>query len=344
MSGSRPDDSPLFDGGDLVEARYRIDSLLGQGGMGEVYRAEKLATGEPVALKFILPELLGSHKTRARFERELDLTQRIDHPNVVHLAEILRVPTPDGRSDLLGEEPMPCLVMEFLDGGTLADHLDLEGPMEADEARPIMTQIASALSAAHRQGVVHRDLKPDNVFLVPPDEPDAETPRVVLTDFGVARQDKDNPNPELSDSLTASNVVIGTPEYMAPELLELEGAIPASDIYAMGLVYHELVTGVLPFDELQPLQALFQRVRQEVPTPRERRPDLDEDTERVILRCLARQPTERYADAADLIRDLEGEEIDTPTPKTEIPRELLAIASVATVIIVLAILLVVLVV
>lgn len=324
---------PRFEPGHLIQARFRIDHLVGQGGMGEVYRAENLATGEAVALKLILPQLLGSAKTRARFEREQELTRSIDHPNVVRIHELLHVPSSDPNGL---EDPMPCLVMEYLEGVTLADHLEYEGPMECSEAKPILAQVAAALSAAHRQGVVHRDLKPDNIFLV--DAEKGEEPRVVLTDFGVARKDTTgSASPDLSDSLTASNVIPGTPEYMAPELLELEEAIPASDIYAMGLVFHQLVTGVLPFDGEPPLRALFQRVRQPVPSPRELRPDLDPACEKAILRCLERDPGDRYADAQDLIRDLEGD--DSPrlvAKRREIPREYFVIASVGLVLVLLA--------
>lgn len=289
----------LYLPGDLIEARFRIDRLLGTGGMGEVYLADDLGTGRRVALKMLLPELLGNEKSQARFEREIETTQAIDHPNVLTIYELLKLTPPQRRPK---GPPIPCLVMEYLEGQSLADHLENEGPLENEEARSVVLQMARALDAAHQRGVVHRDLKPDNVFLVP--EEGATLPRVVLTDFGVARRSASRSDDgELSgDSLTASNVVIGTPEFMAPELLELEEAIPASDQYAMGLVAFEMVTGTRPFDGEKPLRALFKRVNEPAPSPLERRPDLDPLLARVIERALERQPEDRFASASDIVR------------------------------------------
>jgi eukaryotic-like serine/threonine-protein kinase len=295
---------PLFSPGDLIQARFRVVRLIGKGGMGEVYKAESVLDGQTVALKIVLPELLGSTRTRTRFEREVSWTRGIRHPNVVSVLEYLRLPPPPDRAST---ESIPCVVMEFLEGESLADYLERDGPMECDEAKPILCQIAAALAACHRAKIVHRDLKPDNVFLTSA----RSGGRVVLTDFGVARRsdgrDQGLSDPDVSgDALTASNVLVGTPDFMAPELLDLEDAIPASDIYSLGLVAYELVTGTRPFADEKPLQALFKRVRQPAPSPREMHPDIDPTIERVIMTCLERNPADRYADAEDLIRDLDG--------------------------------------
>ena len=298
----------LYSPGDVIEQRYRIRRTLGSGGMGQVYLAERIDDGEPVALKMLLPELLNNAKSLARFEREVKSTQVIDHPNVLRIYEFLRLEPTSLQPKVLY---IPCLVMEYLEGESVADLVEREGPVSNELATSIVEQMAAALEAAHRAGIVHRDLKPDNVFLV--QDPAHEDPgtdegtpsyRVVLTDFGVARR-RPMPDSDLSgDSITASNVIIGTPEFMAPELLELEDALPASDIYALGLVAYQIVTGQLPFEGEQPLKALFMRVREPAPSPTELRPDLDATLARIIEICLERRPEDRFASAADIVDEL----------------------------------------
>ncbi len=313
-------ESNIFSPGDEIEGRFRVVRLVGIGGMGEVYeaecldRAERSRTGtDRVAIKTVLPELLGNHKIIARFEREAELSRRISHPNVLRIFEVLRtragaasrasVATAASRAPGAtggGSDAVPCMVMELLAGETVADMLIDGRTVDPDAGVPLACQMAAALTAAHRAGVVHRDLKPDNVFLVP----ENGTTRVVLTDFGVARRSTAPPQDE---SLTASNVLLGTPDYMAPEQLELEQATSASDIYTLGLVLFEMLTGKRPFVADTALKMVFKRVKEEPPSPREFLPDLDPRWEEVILRCLARQPEDRYAEAQDIIKVLEGE-------------------------------------
>lgn len=325
---------PLLSPGDSIQNRYRIIRLLGQGGMGEVYRASDLAADRDVAIKVVLPELLGSSKAAARFEREVRWTRSLDHDNVIKIFDYLKTEIP-GRE---GSTPAPCLVMELLEGESLADRLSRSSkPMSAEEAKPIVCQMAAALAAAHKRGIVHRDLKPDNVFLVP--QGLGRSPRVVLTDFGVARKGTESAfgDPDLSEeSLTASNIILGTPEFMAPELLELEDAIPASDIYALGLVFYEMVTGRRPFDDERPLQALFKRVQYPAPSPREYVEDLDDVTVRVIAECLRRRPEDRYERADQVIRELDGGDSIYLQPTTGWGKEQLFTASVTLVLALLA--------
>ncbi len=294
----------VFSPGEVIAGRYRIVGLVGTGGMGEVYEARDLEPGERshgkglrarVAIKTVLPELLGNFKIIARFEREAELSRRISHPNVLRILEVIKT-TKDGSQD-----PIPCMVMEFLAGETLADRLIDGRTVEPGEGISLACQMAAGLTAAHRAGVVHRDLKPDNTFLVPK----SNGTRLVLTDFGVARRSKP---PPVDDSLTASNVLLGTPDYMAPEQLELEEASPASDIYTMGLVLFEMLTGKPPFVADTALKMVFKRIQEEPPSPRVHLPDLDLRWEEVILGCLARDPGDRYAEAQDIIRVLEGDD------------------------------------
>ncbi len=281
----------------MIDGRYRVVRLVGLGGMGEVYEALDVKKGARVAVKTVLPELLGNHKIIARFKREAELSSRISHPCVLRIFEVLNAAGSGGS----GNVRVPCMVMELLAGETLADRLIDGRTVEPGEAVSLVCQMASALTAAHRAGVVHRDLKPDNIFLVPGEK----GTRVVLTDFGVARHSKPPPKDE---TLTASNVLLGTPDYMAPEQLELVDATSASDIYTMGLVMFEMLTGKQPFIADTALKMVFKRVQEEPPSPRQHLPDLDPRWEEVILRCLARQPEDRYAEAQDVIRVLEGDE------------------------------------
>ena len=341
MTHSSESKEPTFPDGSLVDGRFRIAELVGRGGLSEVYRAvvtessDHLRIGEEVALKVVMSDLLGSGKSISRFQREMRWTQRIEHPNVVDVKEFLLVP--------LGDIELPCLVMELLEGESLVDRLERLGVMSPEDAKPIVCQMAAALDAAHRAGIVHRDLKPANVILVPRESADGP-PRVVLTDFGVAREDKSTDLRDDSQSLTASNVILGTPDYLAPEQLELEEALPSSDLYALGLCYYQMVTGSLPFEGDSPLEAVFQRVQQPAPSPRTKNPDLDADTERVILRCLEREPKDRYHTGGEIIRDLDGSQSDylsaPPKPKlgTEVWVTIVTIGILLLVVIVLVVL------
>jgi serine/threonine-protein kinase len=340
-----PSKGDLLAAGDLVAGRYHVEALIGRGGMGEVYAARDVSAEDRVALKLVHPELLGSSKTRSRFEREVELTRRIDHPNVLKVRDFLKVEPPGHEN-----AQVPCLVMEFLEGPTLADHLnERKGPMSSDEARPIVCQIAAALSAAHRAGVVHRDLKPDNVFLVPDRKTGAL--RAVLTDFGVARADRarsgtgggggGGKNSEDSQTFTASNVLIGTPDYMAPEQLELEKAGPLSDLYSLGLVFFEMLTGRLPFQSKNRLEAVFQRVKEPAPSPRTINPRIDEDCDRVIQRLLQREPGDRYTNAQEVIRELDGDQSGWLSRDPAVDRRRLAAIATAIFLLLLVIALVV---
>lgn len=296
----------MLSAGEVIHDRYRVDVLIGKGGMGEVYAAWDLKGDRAVALKTVLRERVGNDKVQARFQQEVELSQRIAHENVLSIFEVFEIERPEL------EWPMPCMVMEFLDGESLADRLHRDQRFHVDDALPLVCQMASALGASHRAGVVHRDLKPDNVFLVPGE---AGT-RAVLTDFGVARSAADvkaSSGFGEGDSLTATNVILGTPFYMAPEQLELETATPSTDIYTFGLVIYEMVTGTLPFLAQSTLQTVFRRVREDPASPRDHVPDLDSVWEKTILRCLARDPKDRFRQADDICAALGGSTFETGT-------------------------------
>ncbi|HEX8952646.1 MAG TPA: serine/threonine-protein kinase, partial [Polyangia bacterium] len=207
-----------------MAGRYRVVKLLARGGMGEVYHAEDEELREPVALKIIRPEIAKDRRTIKRFQREVRLARKVTHPNVCRCFDV-------GYHTADGKTPISFITMELLLGETLSARLK-RGRLATAEAAPLVRQMAAALSAAHRAGIVHRDFKPDNVLLVP--GADGEPLRAVVTDFGVARAVAGQVR--RGSSLTAAGMKVGTPAYMAPEQVEGAPLTPAADVYALGVV------------------------------------------------------------------------------------------------------------
>jgi len=288
---------PIFGVDELVAGRYRIARFLGQGAVGEVYAARDLELGAEVALKVLKPTPTAEGSAIERFKREILLARRVSHANVcrifdlgVHLLE-----RPSGE-----REPVLFLTMELLDGRTLVRRVEEEGPLSEAEAGTILRQLADGLSAAHRAGVVHRDFKSSNILLVAGEH----GARAVITDFGLARE-RDLPSG--AAGLTATGGVLGTPAYMAPEQVEGRRATPRTDLYALGIVLYEMVTGALPFEGESPLSVAVRRLHED-PIPIEsRRPDLSPRFRAVVRRCLERAPEERFGDALEVARALEGD-------------------------------------
>ena len=286
---------PVFSPGDLVSGRYKIVRFLAQGGMGEVYEAADLVLHERLALKTVLAEIAEDGGTIERFKREIHLARQISHPNVCRIFDVGHHRT--------GETEIVFFTMELLAGETLAERLDRAGPMRPAEALPIVRQMAAALEAAHEKGIIHRDFKSSNVVLI--GAPDS--PRAVVTDFGLARGDT------TTDSFAASvseiRHIVGTPAYMAPEQVEGGTIGPATDIYGLGVVMFEMVTGELPFRASTPLAMLAKRLKEPPSSPRIHVPELDPLWEGAILRCLERDPADRFASASDVARALGGETV-----------------------------------
>jgi serine/threonine protein kinase/tetratricopeptide (TPR) repeat protein len=284
-----------FSTGEIVAGRYRIVRLLGEGGMGAVYEAMDLEFGESVALKTVLPAAARQAKALERFKREIQIARKVTHPNVCRIFDV-GYHAPDG-----GEENarIAFVTMELLRGETLSGRIRRAGPMSAAEATPIVAQLADGLAAAHRLGIVHRDFKSANIMLV---EGGAE--RVVITDFGLAQivSTSDAAFP----SLTTTGAVPGTPAYMAPEQVEGGEITPSVDIYALGCVMYELVTGCLPFYANSPFAVAIKRLHEPAPSPRELTPELDPRFEAVTLTCLARRPEDRYARVEDVAAALKS--------------------------------------
>lgn len=281
-------DGPSIGDGEVLAGRYRIVRFLAEGGMGEVYEVEDLELDERAALKTIRPEISGDPRALERFKREVQLARRVTHPNASRIF------------DLGYHQGIAFLTMELLHGETLADRLKRAGRMTTAEALPIVEQVVAGLEAVHKAGIVHRDLKAANVVLM---ANGTGGRRAVVTDFGLARPTADTSGVPVKKS----GLIAGTPDYMAPEQLENGPITAAADIYALGVMLFEMVTGSRPFPSVSLLVAAVQRAQEPAPSPRAIVADLEERWERAILRCLEREPAARFPSATDVVRALRAE-------------------------------------
>jgi tetratricopeptide (TPR) repeat protein/tRNA A-37 threonylcarbamoyl transferase component Bud32 len=309
---------PVFAAGQIVSGRYRIIRFLSRGGMGEVYEAEDLELKERVALKTLLPEIAADGRMINRFKQEIQLSRKISHRNVCRVFDLARHP-----ADSSSLEIVFFLTMEFLAGETLADKLEREGRLSPDAALPLLEQMAEALDAAHRAGVIHRDFKPSNVMLVPC----PEGLRAVVTDFGLARSFV----PTGDTTATQTGTLMGTLDYMAPELLSGGAASISSDIYALGTVAYQMVTGSLPFASGTPLAGAILRSKAAAPSPRSLAPDLDAAWEQAILRALEADPTRRFSRASDFLKAIHGEARSVTVALPAMTRRGVVVAALAAV-------------
>jgi serine/threonine protein kinase/tetratricopeptide (TPR) repeat protein len=283
------DKGALFIPGNIISGRFEILRLIGRGGMGHVYEARDLELKERVALKTIREDISSDPRMLARFKRELLFTRRITHPNVCRTFDIDR-----HSSDATGTfKEITFLTMELLEGETLSDLLLRQHCLTTKDALPLVLQMIEALNAAHVAGIIHRDFKPSNVLIVPT----KNASRVVVTDFGLARavlSDSRIPVDHAATSLTGAQALMGTWVYMAPEQFERGEATVASDIYALGLVMYEIVTGQRPFNDDIAFAEGVKRIKQPAPSPRMLLPDLDLKWESVICKCLQTRPEDRF--------------------------------------------------
>jgi len=296
----------VFQNGETLAGRYRIERFLAHGGMGEVYEAWDEALQERVALKTIQAHADGEAGTVERFKREIQLARKISHPNICRIHDLGQHPAENGGP------PIIFLTMELLEGETLSERLALRGRLAVGESRPILAQMAAALDAAHTAGIVHRDFKSENVFLC---QNDGEL-RVVVTDFGIARgAGHDDP---FAAMVTGAGVV-GTPAYMAPEQVEGGEITTATDLYALGVVLYEMLTGRVPFVGENPLTTAVKRLKEAPSPPRVYVPDIDPRWERAILRCLERQPAERFESAGEVLDAVSGAPTTRTAPRSTRP-------------------------
>jgi serine/threonine-protein kinase len=264
--------------GRVFSDRYRIQRELAQGGMAEVYLAHDELLDRPVALKALFPEYAREPSFVERFRREAQAAANLNHPNIVAIY------------DWGQESGTYFIVMEYVEGRSLRDLIRAEGPIDGNQAAEITAEIASALAFAHRTGVVHRDVKPGNVLIT-------RTGIVKVTDFGIARAGT-------SDGLTQTGSVMGTATYFSPEQAQGLPVDGRSDVYSLGIVLYEMVTGVAPFTGDSPVAVAYKHVREAPVPPSRRNPDIPPDLEQIILTAMAKEPDLRYQSADDMRADL----------------------------------------
>ena len=277
--------------GQTLDRRYRVGKRLGEGGMSYVYRAEEIETGRQVAVKILLPRLSRDPASVERLRREATIATRLDHPNV---CPILR----------LGEtgDRLIYLVMPFLDGEPLSEHETRRGPFPVNEGVSLLVQICQGLQHAHELQIIHRDLKPENVMLVP-QQGEPQEYRAVVMDFGLAKERR--AGAEVA-KLTATGIVLGTPEFMSPEQIRGKPLDGRSDVYALGVLAFELFTGQLPFPGKSAQETMIARLRGTPAKLRDVRPELPVKLEAVLLKALAIDPAERFGSMSEMAHALDA--------------------------------------
>ncbi|CAN5569786.1 serine/threonine-protein kinase [soil metagenome] len=271
---------------------FELLKELGRGGMGVVYQARQKSLGRVVAIKMVREAHLASDDDRARFQAEAEAAARLTHPNIVTVYEV-------GSA-----EGQAYFCMEYVEGVTLAERLAKDGPLPPRDAARLLAAIARGVQHAHEQGILHRDLKPSNILLpIPMGE-------AKVTDFGLAKRIN------AANSLTKTGNVVGTPSYMAPEQATgRKDLTPLADVYSLGAILYEMLTGRPPFQASNPIDTLLLVLEQDAIPPRDLNPNIDRDIEMIALKCLQKPPGLRYGSAKLLANDLEaylaGERVST---------------------------------
>lgn len=287
VPGDTPVD-PLI--GYTLDDKYRIEALLGIGGMGTVYRARHLLIDRPVAVKVLNSRFVEDEAAQVRFRREAKAAGRLQHANAVVVTDFGQ--TTDG---------YVYIVMELLEGRTLREVLAKEAPIEIARAVALMLQTAAAVAAAHEAGIIHRDLKPANIFIV---QSPAAPAVVKVLDFGIAKLAAETLDDDEPQTLTVVGAMIGTPRYMSPEQCHGEDLTPAADVYSLGVILYEMLTGVVPFSGSSPLAIAMKHSSETPRRPSEFVASIPPALEDVILHALEKQPEDRPANAAEFRREL----------------------------------------
>ena len=264
-------------------SRYRIESLLGEGGMGAVYKAYDNELGRTVALKLVRPELATNPQTMQRFKQELLLASKISQKNILRIHDL---------GDVGG---VKFITMAFVEGGDLAGLIDNEGRLPFDRALKFTRQMCAALEAAHNEGVVHRDLKPQNILIDKSDN-------IYISDFGLAKSLESEVT-----LMTRTGQILGTPRYMSPEQVEAVNVDHRADLYSLGLIVYEMFTADIPFRGESAMQLMYQRVTAPARDPRSIFPEMPDYLANIILKCLEKDPAKRYQSAREILNDLDAQ-------------------------------------
>ncbi|TDZ79776.1 Serine/threonine-protein kinase PknL [Mycobacteroides salmoniphilum] len=279
--------------GAVLDSRYRIETPIATGGMSTVYRGLDTRLDRPVAVKVMDSRYASDTGFLARFRLEARAVARLRHPGLVAVFD----QGMDGRH--------PFLVMELIDGGTLRELLRERGPMPPHAVAAVFNPMLGGLAVAHRSGLVHRDVKPENVLI-------SDDGEVKLADFGLVRAITEA-------GITSTSVILGTAAYLSPEQVRTGSAGPRSDVYSAGLLMYELLTGSTPFTGDTPLALAYQRIDRDVPAPSEAIDGIPEEFDELVLRATSRDPDARYADAAQMGAELDAIAADLRLPSFRVP-------------------------
>ena len=278
----------------VLGERYEIGGVLGRGGMAEVHRGRDLRLGREVAVKVLRSDLARDPSFQVRFRREAQAAASLNHPAIVAVYDTGEDRTTTGAT--------PYIVMEYVEGETLRDVIRREGHLEPERAMSLAADICGALDFSHRNGIVHRDVKPGNVMITPQGT-------VKVMDFGIARAVSDS-----AATMTSTAAVIGTAQYLSPEQARGEGVDARSDVYSMGCLLYELVTGAPPFSGDSPVAVAYQHVREDPRLPSSINPEVPPELDAILLKAMSKNPANRYQSAAemrnDLLRALAGQRVE----------------------------------
>lgn len=292
--------------GVVLDGRYRVDRPMGRGGMGSVYAGEQLSLGRPIAIKVVRPGALDRDVQVKRLVSEAKTAAMVRHPNVIEVIDVG-----------LMEDRFVYLVMEHLQGTDLRSLLRAEGKLGWARTRNIVSQVVDALGAAHAEGVIHRDVKPSNCFLVEAADPGVDFVKVV--DFGLAKRHRDG-----DPSLTGADQVVGTATYLAPEVARGKPADARSEVYSVGVLMYKMLTSRVPFTGATPVQVLAKALSNPVTPPRTHEPTIPRAVDHLIRRCLSKRPEQRPSSMAALQRELDKLDVQSDvvaigTPTISVP-------------------------
>lgn len=262
-----------------IDGRYRVQELIGEGGMANVYLAEDIILGRPVAVKVLHTQLAKQERFVERFRREAEAVASLIHPHIVEIYDV-------------GEqEGTYFIVMELLEGKTLKEYVKLKHFLSVSETISIMKQASQAVELAHKNGIIHRDLKPQNIFV-------HDDGTIKIMDFGIAYQQEATP-------LTQTNAVMGSVHYLSPEQAKGENATEQTDIYSLGIVMYEMLTGSVPFSGDSAVNIVLQHLREEIPYVSDTNMHIPQSVENIVIRATAKNPDDRYKNLGEMQRDLD---------------------------------------